>query len=118
MNARDVVKVVFLAEAFAVTTYGLGWWSVPVVAAIWAIVSSSPVRARVAALCAAGGWATLLLLDMAKGPVLTMGTQLGAVMNLPSIVLYLLTLVFPALLAWTAATIVPSMRKTGTQPAT
>ena len=111
MNARAVVKVVLLAEAFAVATFGLGWWSVPVVAAIWALLSSSPNRARVAAFCAAGGWATLLLLDIAKGPALTMGSQLGGVMNVPSAVLYLLTLVFPALLAWSAAALVPSMRK-------
>ena len=111
MNPRGVVKVVLLAEAFAVATFGLGWWSVPLVAAVWSLVSSSPNRARVAALCAAGGWATLLLLDIVKGPVATMATQLGSVMSLPAAVLYLLTLVFPALLAWSAATLVPAIRQ-------
>jgi len=110
MNARDVVKVVLLAEAFAVATFGLGWWSVPLIAAIWAAVSRSPNRAKVAALCATGGWATLLLLDIVKGPVATMATQLGSVMSLPPAVLYLLTLFFPALLAWSAATLVPAIR--------
>ena len=111
MNYRGAVKVVLLAEAFAVATFGLGWWSVPIVAALWGLISSSPNRARVAALCAAGGWATLLLLDIAKGPVLTMGRQLGGVMSIPAFVLYLLTLVFPALLAWSAASLIPSLRK-------
>ena len=111
MNPRSVVKGVLLAEAFAVTTFGLGWWSVPLVAAIWALLSRSPNSAKVAALCAAGGWATLLLLDIAKGPVATMATQLGSVMSLPAAVLYLLTLTFPALLAWSAATLVPAIRR-------
>jgi len=112
MSMRAFVKAVLLAEAFAVATFGLGWWSVPVVAAVWAIISRDPNRARVAALCAAGGWASLLLLDIVKGPVITMGNQLGTTMNLPPVLLYLVTLVFPALLAWSAAALVPSWRKT------
>jgi hypothetical protein len=112
MSARSVVKLVLLAEAFAVTTFGLGWWSVPLVAAIWAAVSRSPRRAEIAALCATGGWASLLLLDIVKGPVATMATQLGSVMSLPPAVLYLLTLLFPALLAWSAASLIPAFRHT------
>lgn len=111
MNARAVVKVVLLAEAFAVATFGLGWWSVPIVAVIWAVISRDENRARIAALCAAGGWATLLLLDIAKGPVVMMGSQLASVMNLPAAVLYLLTLLFPALLAWSAAELIPAFRR-------
>jgi hypothetical protein len=112
MNMRNFVKVILLAEAFAVTTFGLGWWSVPLVAALWGLVSREDRRARTAALCAAGGWATLLLLDFARGPVATMGTQLGGVMNLPPAVLYLVTLIFPALLAWAAAALMPRLRGT------
>lgn len=111
MSMRGFVKAVLLAEAFAVATFGLGWWSVPIVAAAWALISSDPKRARVAAICAAGGWASLLALDILKGPVITMGNQLGTIMSLPPVVLYLLTLLFPALLAWSAAALVPSWRK-------
>jgi hypothetical protein len=107
---KTVVKVVLLAEAFAVATFGLGWWSVPLVAALFALVSTSNRRALVAGACAAGGWATLLLLDIAKGPVASMGTRLGGVMGLPPVALYLVTLIFPALLAWAAAAIVPRLR--------
>ena len=100
------VKYLLLAEGFAVTTYGAGWWSVPVVAALWGFFSADRHRARNAAVAAAGGWGTLLLLDVARGPVSTMGAQLGALMGVPSVVLYLLTLLFPALMAWAAATLV------------
>lgn len=111
INMRRVIMLVLLAEAFAVATFGLGWWTVPLVAAAWAGFSTDEHRARIAALCAMGGWATLLALDFARGPVATMGTQLGGVMGLPPVVLYMLTLIFPALLAWSAATLVPRLRK-------
>lgn len=100
------VRYVLLAEAFAVATFGLGWWTVPVVAALWGFFSKDPGRTRNVALAAAGGWATLLVLDAVRGPIDVMARQLGEVMSLPPFVLYVVTLLFPALLAWAAATIV------------
>jgi hypothetical protein len=114
---KPVVKYVLLAEAFAVTTYGVGWWSVPVVAALWGLFSDDAHRARNAAIAAAGGWGTLLLLDAVRGPVGTMARQLGEVMGVPSLVLYLLTLTFPALLAWSAATMFRRPVSTAREPA-
>lgn len=108
---RRFVKYLLLAEAFAVTTFGLGWWTVPIVAALWGLVSTGTHRARNAAFCAAAGWATLLVLDAARGPVSAMGAQLGRVMHVPAAVLYVLTLLFPAVLAWSAAALVPALRK-------
>ena len=108
---RNFVKFVLLAEAFAVATYGLGWWIVPLIAVVWGLVSRDQAKARFAAFAAAAGWGTLLLLDVTRGPVGVMGSQLGAVMNLPPFALYLLTLIFPALLAWCAATLTPTVRK-------
>lgn len=111
MNLRPFVKYILLAEAFAVTTFGLGWWSVPLVAAAWGLASRSPRKAMFASLAALGGWASLLMLDVARGPVATMGSQLAGVMKLPAVALYTLTLIFPALLAWCAATLMPAIRK-------
>lgn len=108
---RNFVKLVLLAEAFAVTTFGLGWWSVPLVAAAWGVLSRDSRRAEIAALCAMAGWATLLVLDAVRGSVGVMATQLGAVMTLHPLVLYAATLILPALLAWSAATLVPNLRK-------
>lgn len=107
---RAVVKAVLLAEAFAVATFGMGWWAVPIVAAFYAAASKRRHPARFAALCAAGGWAALLLLDFAKGPVLNMAAKLGGVMGIPAPALLILTLLFPALLAWCAAALVPQVR--------
>jgi hypothetical protein len=116
MSARTFVKFILLAEAFAVTTFGLGWWSVPLLAAAWGLMSRSPRRAMFAALAALGGWISLLMLDVARGPVGTMGSQLAGVMKLPAVALYALTLIFPFLLAWCAATLMPSVRKSVTAP--
>lgn len=118
MSVRTFVKYVLLAETFAVTTFGLGWWSVPLVAAAWGLTSRSPRKATFAALAALGGWASLLLLDVARGPVATMGTQLGGVMKLPAFALYALTLIFPTLLAWCVATLMPTLRKSAGEAAT
>ncbi len=112
MNLRPFVYYLLLAEAFAVTTFGLGWWSVPLVAAAWGLASRSPRKAAFASLAALGGWASLLLLDVTRGPVATMGSQLAGVMHLPAFALYALTLIFPALLAWCAASLMPTVRKT------
>ncbi len=99
------VKYLLLSEAFAVTTYGLGWWSVPIVAAVWSVFSTDAHRVRNAGLAAAAGWASLLLLDVWRGPVSTMADQLGALMGLPPFFLYAVTLAFPTILAWSAAII-------------
>ena len=103
---KNFVRFVLLAELFAVATYALGWWTVPIVAILWAIFSRDSNRALVASLCAAAGWASLLLLDVVKGPVGTMAAKLGGVMGVPGFVLLILTLVFPALLAWSSAALV------------
>lgn len=100
------VRYVLLAEAFAVVTFGLGWWTVPLLAATWGFFSGDPNRARNVAFAAAGGWATLLALDAARGPVNVMADQLGTVMSIPPAALYVITLLFPALLALCAATMV------------
>ncbi len=110
MNMRPVVKFILLAEGFAVATYALGWWVVPLIAALWGLLSRDEARARVAAFAAMTGWASLLLLDVSRGPVGVMASQLASIMKLPAVGLYFLTLVFPALLAWCAATLTPTIR--------
>ena len=102
---KPIIRYVLLVGAFAVATDGLGWWSVPLIAALWGFFSADFHRVRNAGLAAATGWALLLLLDVARGPVGSMAAQLGELMNLPTFALYLLTLLFPAALAWSAAAV-------------
>lgn len=102
---NSTIRHVLLAVAFAVATFALGWWSVPIVAAVWGFFSTDAHRVLKTGLAAAVGWASLLLLDAARGPVALMAAQLGELMNLPAFALYVLTLLFPALLAWSAAAV-------------
>lgn len=94
-----------LIAAFALGT-PLGWWSVPLVAALWGVIRprvNGP--AATAALAAASAWALWLLADWSVDhhamEVLT--TRLGGVMSVPPAVLLLLTLALGAALAWSAS---------------
>ena len=114
---RNLVRFLLLSEAFAVTTFGVGWWTVPVVAALWGFFAAPSSRQSLfVAACAAFGWACLLMLNAARGPVSSVAAQLGQVMRVPPVGLYMLTLVFPALLALGAATLVISVRRSRATP--
>jgi len=106
------VKFLLLTEAFAVATYAAGWWAVPAFAMICGLAVEPKARpVRFIALCAASGWASLLLLDTARGPMGELSRRFAGVMGLPPAVLIAVTLLFPALLAWSAATIGVAVRR-------
>lgn len=109
---RAVVKFVLIAEAFAVATYALGWWAVPLIALLCGLTISlggKPVFYATA--CAAAGWMMLLLLDAARGPLGEVAARFGGVMGFPPAALVATTLLFPALLAWSASSIGAAVRK-------
>ncbi len=110
---NKAVKFLLLTEAFAVVTFAAGWWGVPALAFVWGLAAESSARsARFSTICAAAGWGSLLLLDAARGPLGEVATRFGGVMGLPPVVLIGITLLFPALLAWSASTIALVVRKT------
>jgi hypothetical protein len=99
-------RLVLLATAFAIATFVVGWWAVPVVAAIYAAISSAQrASAVLSAFAAMLGWLALLAIDAARGPVGTLATELGGVLNLKPISVYAVTIAFPGLLAISAAVI-------------
>jgi hypothetical protein len=101
---RTGLRLLLLSAAFAVATFTFGWWGVPVIAVAWALVARDiPSAARDAAFGGLVGWALLLHFASAHGPVWTLAQQLGGVMKVPTAVLVLVTLLFPALVAWSAA---------------
>ena len=107
-----MIFVLVISAAMGGLTWVLGWWGVAVAAAIVGFVFSEYGGGgwRVA-LAAALAWAVLLAADGAMGPFGTLGTTLAGVMKVPAAVLVLLTLIFPALLAWSAATLVADARR-------
>jgi hypothetical protein len=63
------------------------------------------------ALGAALAWGLLLVLDAVAGPIGALSHTLAGVMRIPGLVLVLLTLTFPAVLAWSAATVAAQSRR-------
>ncbi len=93
-----------LVLAFFLATW-LVWWAVPAVALLWGGLRPAVKRPAFAAAVAAGAaWAMWLVVDgFAGGSALTtLATRLGGVLSLPAYGLFALTVIFPALLAWSA----------------
>ncbi|NOT08058.1 MAG: hypothetical protein HOP28_07625 [Gemmatimonadales bacterium] len=105
---RAFLGFLSLSAAFAAAVW-LGWWAIPAVAAAYGLtrpaVRAPALRAAVAAMFGIGGW---LVADWVPGggrPFSALLGRLAGIMSLPAPVLSIATLVFPALLAWAAATL-------------
>jgi hypothetical protein len=109
---RAMVKFLLLTEAFAVATYALGWWAVPLLAFAWAAFVDTRSRpVFFATLCATAAWCGVLLLDAARGPVDVVAARFGGVVGFRPIVLIATTIVFATLLAWSASSVGSALRK-------
>ncbi|HUR93022.1 MAG TPA: hypothetical protein VMY76_00465 [Gemmatimonadales bacterium] len=105
--SRWLRLLIFGAVVDAGTIFG-GWWTVPIIAAVWLRALPRWSSARSCMLGAALGWAGLLGWTAVRGPVDLVARRVGGVLELPVWGLPLLTLVFPALLAGLAARAVRS----------
>jgi hypothetical protein len=115
VTVRATLRIAILALAFALATLALGWWGVPIVGGIWGFLGRTHQRpAGTAAIAAAAGWGGLLLWAAAEGPVARLAAKLGATMLLPGAALMIVTLLFAALLAWSAAAVVGGVARRGT----
>ncbi len=104
---RFALRTALLALSFAIGTWILGWWAVPLFSAIAAVLARN-VRhqATAAALAAAAAWAALLAWSATQGSVWSFGGIAGGTMGLSGLTLILATLVFPAALAWITTVVV------------
>jgi hypothetical protein len=101
---RTLLRLLLLALAFTVGTALLGWWTVPLLGALWGVIAwRTPRVAVTAGLAALLAWAVLLLVAARADAFGRLAGALSSVMQLPGVALVLLTLLFPALLAWSAA---------------
>jgi hypothetical protein len=102
-------RTVLLAAVFALATFAMGWWSVPVVAALYSVVAARGTglagrsSAVVAGMAAMLGWAALLAIASARGPVPTLAGELAGILRLPAAGIYAVTIAYPGLLAISAA---------------
>jgi hypothetical protein len=102
-----MIFILVVAAAMAALTWLIGWWGVLLAALVIGFVfrANGGGGWRIA-IAAALAWSVLLAMDAVSGPIGLLGRRLGGVMQVPAIVLVLVTLLFPALLAWSAATVV------------
>ena len=98
--------IALIALATAIGTWLLGWWAVALVAVIaGAILRAENGRPWRVALGCLAGWALLLLIDVAAGPMSNVAKVVSGAMSIPSSALLLVTLLFPALIGWSGATL-------------
>ncbi len=101
---RPTLQVAILSVAFALATVVLGWWAVPVLAGVWGVVARVDERPAVVAALGAGlGWILLLVWTAAQGPAGELAQRAAGVMGIPSALLFLITVLFPMMIAWGAA---------------
>lgn len=93
-----------VAAILAATTWVAGWWGVPLVAAVvGALLCTRRGIAGLTALAAVIAWSVLILVDGASGRFGALAGLVGGTLQLPAGALLTVTLLFAALLAWSAA---------------
>jgi hypothetical protein len=95
-------EVVLLAIAMVAATIVGGWWGVLAAAFVWGAWSG---RAGRVALAAAWAWGSVLVWTAASGPLAAVIAALGTIAGAPGWALVVATLVFPAVMAWSAAVV-------------
>jgi hypothetical protein len=101
---RRGVRIALFGAITAVGTAAAGWWIVPIVAVLWVRVlpsDRSPMTTTMFG--AAAGWLILVGVVASQGPVPAVVAICSAVLGLPRWGFLLVTLLFPAALAGTAA---------------
>ena len=100
---RLALRVALLALSFAIGTWILGWWAVPLFAAIAGAMAPHVRHQGIAAgLAAALAWAVLLAWSSTDGSVWSFSRLAGGAMGMSGVALIIVTLLFPAALAWLA----------------
>lgn len=106
-----VARVLILLVAFVLVTLFLGWWTIALVGGLWGLVARRGTWPAATAAVAAGlGWALLLAWAAFRGPVLDLAGKVGTIMQLPGLGIFAITVLFPMVLAGSAAMLVGALR--------
>jgi hypothetical protein len=128
MRAAILVRLLLLTLALIAATVAIGWWGIAIAAFAWGMWAGRPASrgerepwnwtdrptdgdevargaARSATIAAILAWSSILLWTAARGPLAALVTTLAQVARAPGPILILVTLLFPAVLAWSAATV-------------
>jgi hypothetical protein len=111
---RFTLRVGLLALSFGIGTWVLGWWAIPLFAAMAAVLARDVARQAIAAaLAGAVAWGALLAWSGVQGSVWSFARIAGGAMGVSGVLLILMTLAFPAALAWTAASVTQQLLARG-----
>lgn len=91
------------ALGVATLTWLLGWWGVVIAALVAGVVLQRRGAAWLVALAAVVAWGALLAVDTLGGRFPSLATSIAGVLRVPLVALLVVTLLFAALLAWSAA---------------
>jgi hypothetical protein len=126
--AQILGRLLLLAVALVAATVAIGWWGIAVAAFGWGVWIGRPIPrgaaepwnwtgrshndraiahagARRIAVAAALAWSSILVWTAVRGPLPALIRALGQIAGAPGSVLILATVLFPTLLAWSAATV-------------
>ena len=98
----------FLATALAIAalTWLFGWWGLVIAALIaGAALHRRGGAAWFVALAAVAAWGTLVAVDTLGGRFPALAASISGVLRVPAVALLVVTLLFGALLAWSAAVV-------------
>ena len=100
-----------LVVLIALGTVIVGWWTVPVIAAVYGLIFPDKRHWLGTALAGVVAWGLLLDITWFQGPVLELAGKAGGVLSLPAPAFIALTLIFPALLAGSAGELTAAARR-------
>ena len=112
---RVALKAIAIALVFALGTAWYGWWTVPLLAFVYAIADDAQRhRGWLAAAAAVLSWAAILAAGASRGiGMWSNGVRVASLLHTSPALLGMLTLAFAALLAGPAAVIGASVRSAG-----
>ena len=109
---RGLAAMLVIAIVLALGTWLVGWWAVPLVAAIAGAMLAGHSRAAVMIALAAGiAWIALLVADAMHGRLFTLASLLGRIFPLPWPLLLVVTITYVMLMSWSAAVLGDAIRR-------
>lgn len=103
-------RVILLVGAMVLATVALGWWGVLFVAALLPVIDRRWTVPAEAAWAAGAAWLVMVLGNVIiDGPGIV--AQIGRALTIPAWALPVLTIVFPAILAWSGVTVVAAAQE-------
>ena len=115
MTMARLLAPLLATAAFGLATILFGWWAVPTMALLLVLIRPT-TPATDLGLAAGLAWAALFAWRATTGPLSVLVDRLGLILGQPGWLLVVATILFPAGLAWSVATLTgmrPPWRQTG-----